>query len=244
MNDRMDDRTDDAPSASDASVSEEFVEAETDRSDPPGRTITDLKVQTNDSARVSVFLDGEFAFGVHQDVVAKHRLTVGQRLAPEEQQAVQADEETMQAKQTALDYLAYKPRTETEVRRKLRKNDIARSVIDDVVERLYELSYLDDESYAHDYAHNRFSNKGYGPVRIRRELVKRGIERSLAGRAVDELFAEVDPIDAARKHAEKYWPRAAREDDPRRRKKKLHDYLRRRGFTSDTIYRVIDMFME
>jgi regulatory protein len=212
--------------------------------DAPGGTITDLQVQKNDSDRISVFVDGEFAFGVHQDVVVKHHLSVGQRLDPETKAAVQADEQKIEAKQTALDYLAYKPRTETEVRRKLRDNDVDRPVIEDVVARLYELGYLDDEEYAHDYAHNRYSNKGYGPIRIRRELVKRGIDRPLADRAVDELFAEVDPTTAAREHAEKYWPRVAGDDDPRRQKKKLHDYLRRRGFTADTIYPILDEFVD
>ena len=211
--------------------------------DGPGGTITDLRVQENDADRVSVFVGGEFAFGVHKDVVVKHRLTTGQTLTPEDREAVLADEATVQAKQTALDYLAYKPRTETEVRRKLRETDTPAPVIEDVVARMRELGYLDDEAYAHDYAHNRFSNKGYGPVRIRRELVERGVDRPLADRAVDDLFADADAQGAAREHAEKYWPRIADEDDPRRQKQKLHDYLRRRGFTADTIYRLLEEFV-
>lgn len=211
--------------------------------DADAGTITALETQTHDSNRTSVFLDGEFAFGVHQDVVVKHGLRVGRTLTVEERRTIEREEQYVQAKQRALDYLAHKPRTEEEVRRKLRKQDVPDLVIEDVVERLYELNYLDDEAYAHDYAHNRFSNKGYGPVRIRRELVERGVDRPLADRAVDDLFADADARGAAREHAEKYWPRIADEDDPRRQKQKLHDYLRRRGFTADTIYRLLDEFV-
>jgi regulatory protein len=214
-----------------------------EETDPSGGTITDLQVQKNDADRISVFVDGEFAFGVHKDVVVKHRLTTGQTLTPEDREAVLTDEETVQAKQTALDYLAYKPRTETEVRRKLQESDTPPPVVEEVIARMHDLGYLDDEEYAQDYAHNRFSNKGYGPIRIRRELVKRGVDRGLADRAVDDLFAEVDPTAAAREHAEKYWPRIADEDDPRRQKQKLHDYLRRRGFSADTIYPLLDEFI-
>jgi len=214
-----------------------------EETEQPGGTITDLQVQENNRDRVSVFVDGKFAFGVHQDVIVKHRLQIGQTLSPKKRQTVLNDEETVQAKQTALDYLAYKPRTETEVRRKLRESDTPPPVVEDVIARMYDLGYLDDEEYAEDYAHNRFSNKGYGPIRIRRELVKRGVDRGLADRAVDDLFAEVDPSEPARKHAEKYWPRIADEDDPRRQKRKLHDYLRRRGFSADTIYPLLDEFI-
>lgn len=203
-------------------------------------TITRLEAQTHNDDRVSVFLDGEFAFGVHEDVAAKHGLREGRTLSPDEQRRVEADEAYVEAKHRALNYLAHKPRTEEEVRRKLRQEDVGRAIIDDVVARLYELDYLDDEAYAHDYVHNRFASKQYGPVRLRRELVERGIDRSVAGRAVDEFFADEDPMTAARAHAEKRWPRLADEEDPRRRKQKLYRYLRRRGFTSDTIYTVLD----
>lgn len=207
---------------------------------PTEGTITNLEPQVHNEDRVSVYLDGEFAFGVHEDIAVKHRLREGTTLTPEEIRDIEGDEEYVDAKQTALDYLAYKPRTEQEVRRKLQNTDTSPAVIDDVIARLYELEYLDDEEYAHDYAHNRFSSKKYGPVRIRRELEERGVDRHLAETAVDELFAEVDATAAAWSHAEKRWPRLADEDDPRRRRQKMYRYLRRRGFTSDTIRPILD----
>ncbi len=206
----------------------------------PAGTITRLDPQVNNENRVSVFIDGEFAFGVHEDLVVRHGLTVGTALTAEDVREIEADEQYVQAKQAALDYLAHKPRTETEVRRKLKRNDTPAFVIDDVVARLYELEYLDDEAYAHDYAHNRFSSKKYGPVRIRRELKERGIDRHLADAAVDTLFEDEDATAAAWEHAESRWPRLADADDPRRRRQKMYRYLRRRGFTSETIRPILD----
>ncbi len=208
--------------------------------DPAAGTITALDPQSNDASRTSVFLDGEFAFGVHEDIVVKHGLRVGRTLTPEEQQEIEREDQYVRAKQRALDYLAHKPRTEEEVRRKLRRQDVPDPVVEDVVARLYELSYLDDEAYAQDYVRNRFASKKYGPVRIRRELVERGIDRHTAETAVDELFAEKNVQAVAREHAEKRWSRVADEDDPRRRKQKLYRYLRRRGFTSSTITPLLD----
>jgi len=207
--------------------------------DEAAGTITALETQTHDANRTSVFLDGDFAFGVHQDLVVKHGLRVGTTLTPEERRTIEQEEQYVQAKQRALDYLAHKPRTEEEVRRKLRQEDAPEPVIEDVVARLHELSYLDDEAYATDYVRNRFASKKYGPVRIRRELVERGVDRHVADRAVADLFEDEDPVAAAREHAEKRWSRLA-DEEPRRRKQKLYRYLRRRGFTSDTIYPILD----
>ena len=203
-------------------------------------TITALEQQSNEPNRTSVFVDGEFAFGVHEDLVVKHGLRVGRSLTPEEQQEIERDDQYVRAKQRALDYLAHKPRTEEEVRRKLRRNDVPNPVVEDVVARLYELDYLDDESYAHDYVRNRFASKKYGPVRIRRELVERGIDRHTAEAAVDDLFAEKNVQAVAREHAEKRWARLSDEEDVRRRKQKLYRYLRRRGFRSATITPLLD----
>ncbi len=208
--------------------------------DAAAGTITALEPQTHDDDRTSVFLDGEFAFGVHDDIVVKHGLRVGTSLSLEEQRKIEREDQYVRAKQRALDYLAYKPRTEEEVRRKLRKEDVPEAVVEDVVARLYELNYLDDESYAQDYVRNRFASKKYGPIRIRRELVERGVDRHVAEDAVADLFDDEDPVAAAREHAEKRWARLADEEDPRRRKQKLYRYLRRRGFTSDTIYPILD----
>jgi regulatory protein len=209
-------------------------------SDDAVGTITALEPQSNNDNRTSVFLDGEFAFGVHEDLVVKHGLRVGRSLTPEEQQEIEREDQYVRAKQRALDYLAHKPRTEEEVRRKLRRQDVPDLVVEDVVDRLYELDYLDDEAYARDYVRNRFASKKYGPVRIRRELVKRGIDRHTAEEAVDDLFVEKDVQAAARTHAEKRWARLTDEDDPRRRKQKVYRYLQRRGFTSSTITPLLD----
>ncbi len=205
-----------------------------------GGTITRIESQVHNDDRVSVYLDGEFAFGVHEDLVVKHTLQVGTTLTSAMRRDIEADDQYVHAKQKALDYLAHKRRTEREVRRRLQQRDVPTAVVDDVIARLYELEYLDDETYAHDYARNRFSSKKYGPVRIRRELEERGVERHLAEAAVDDLFAEKDAEAAAWEHADKRWSRLESEDDPRRRRQKMYRYLRRRGFRSDTIRPILD----
>jgi regulatory protein len=203
-------------------------------------TITRLETQQHDDERVSVFIDDAFAFGVHQDIVLKHGLHVGQALSRDEQRSLIAEDQLVGAKQRAMDYLAHKPRTETEVRRKLRREDYHRDVIDDTITRLHELGYLDDESYARDYVRGRFQSKGYGPVRVKMELKERGVDRHVADRVVSAYYEEADTLEVARQKARKRWGRLDDEEDPRRRKQKLYRYLKRRGYTYDTIRQVVD----
>jgi regulatory protein len=139
-----------------------------------------------------------------------------------------------------MDYVARRARTTHEVLQKLKEKGFPEPVAENAVARLCELGYLDDEAYARSYAQRRFEAKGYGPQRIRQELRRRGVPDRYAEAALDELLATVDPLDAARRQAEKRWARLAGETDLRKRRKKLSDFLLRRGFSYDVIRQVTD----
>lgn len=207
---------------------------------PAPQTITKLTPQKKDPDRASVFLDGEFAFGVHQQLILEYDLHEGRALTLDEQKAITQADGVMKAKAAALDYIAYRPRTEQEVRQKLQKKEHSDIVADQVIERLYELGYLDDAAYAREYVRGRLASKGYGPVRLRQELKKRGVNDHLIEDALHDLLDEEDTLEAAREHARTKWDRLDPDEDVRKRRRKLTGYLRRRGFTFDTIRRVTD----
>lgn len=210
-----------------------------DRPLRPGK-ITKLVVQDKNPNRVSLFVEGAFAFGVYQDLVLEFGLQVGKTLSVAEQARILEADQVFIAKAKALHYLGYRARTEHEVRQKLRRSGFGEEVVERVVERLHSLEYLDDDAYARDYVRARFSNKGYGPRRIRSELVRRGVGRRLIDTALEEVFRSADTHAAAREQAEKRWPRLAGEADPYKRRKKLSSFLLRRGFSYDTIARVVE----
>ena len=202
-------------------------------------TITHLAVQQDQPTRVAVFLDGVFAFGVSQDLVRAWGLRVGRTLSVEEQAHMAAAERLLAAQATALQYLAARPRTAHEVRQKLRRSGVADEVVDQVMERLHARGVLDDAAYAHAYLTSRLTSRGYGPQRLRRELHQRGVGRALVEEAVQQDLTAQDVLAAARAQAAKRWPRLAREVDRPRRRQKLYDFLRRRGFPSAIVQQVL-----
>jgi regulatory protein len=205
----------------------------------PAGTITALTVQQHQPTRVSVFLDGVFAFGVAQELVREWGLQVGHRLSLEEQTRLRAAEQLLVAQATALQYLAARPRTAHEVRQKLRRSGVADSVADHVMARLHARGALDDAAYTHAYLTSRLTSRGYGPQRLRRELQQRGIGRALVEEAVQQDLAEEEVLAAARAQAAKRWPRLARTTDPAKRRQKLWAFLRQRGFPSAIVQQVL-----
>src|SRR5215471_15161454 len=115
----------------------------------PAGTITRLTVQQHQPTRVSVFLDGVFAFGVSQDLVRTWDLRVGRTLSFEEQEHIAVAERLLTAQATALQYLATRPRTAREVRQKLHRSGVPEDVADEVMARLHTQGALDDAAYTH-----------------------------------------------------------------------------------------------
>jgi len=110
-------------------------------------TITALTMQQHQPTRVSVFLDGAFAFGVSQALVREWGLWVGRRLSVEDQVRLRAAEQLLAAQATALQYLAARPRTAHEVRQKLRRSGVPDQRVDQVMTLLQTRGVLDDTAY-------------------------------------------------------------------------------------------------
>lgn len=203
-------------------------------------TITRLVAQKKDPNRVSVHIDGAFAFGVHVDLVLRYELAKGTLLDVETQRRLVTDDQVLKARARAWEYVVKRRRTRTEVERMLQRADYAPDVVERTLDYLEQKGEIDDAAYASAYAKERFRLKGHGPMRIRRDLKKKGVPPVAIEPALDELTASADLKAAAQAHAEKRWPRVAREEDPRRRKKKLSDYLRRRGFSYEIIRPIVE----
>ena len=134
----------------------------------------------------------------------------------------------------ACDLLARRPHFRAELERKLGERGHEREVISAAVEKLGELGYLDDAACARSLAAGPLSRRGYGPVRMRAELERRGAPAEEAEAAVAELFVEGEEA-AARKAAERWLSRRAPRPGARAA---LARHLGRKGFTTGTVLRL------
>ena len=117
-------------------------------------------------------------------------------------------------------------------------------MIDSILTQLYERDLLDDAAYTQAYLRSRLINRGYGPQRLSRELHRRGVGRTLIADAVQRDLDADDVLAAARVQATKRWARLTREDDPARRRQKVYEFLRRRGFASAIVQQVLTELFE
>jgi regulatory protein len=153
--------------------------------------ITALKAQKNTAERVSVFLDGEFAFGVTLDVAA--RLRKGQHLSDAEIAALRSQDAVDKAYQAALHFLATRPRSRAEIERRLEHKEHAPEAIAAALERLEQRSYIDDEAFAANWVENRSQFRPRSAAALRYELRQKGVDSE----AIDAATADLDEAAAA-----------------------------------------------
>ncbi len=124
--------------------------------------------------------------------------------------------------------LALRPRTEKEMRDRLREADFDDEVVEDTIVRLVELNLLDDHAFALDWIEERAPRKGLGPRALVAELTAKGVERAVAEQAWAEsgLDEESQAAEQAARHLRKVirYPLAEQAA-------KLQQILLRKGFS-------------
>ena len=192
-------------------------------------TITELKPQRKRKDRISVYLDGEYAFGL-KDIVAA-RLHIGQELNEEEVAELKDFDSLEEAYHRSLNFISYRPRSTAEVKRNLRQKMVPDDVVEQVAARLTRVGFLNDLEFAEYWIGQRERFKPRSPQMLRHELCQKGI----ASHIIDEVLQFVDADESARRLAVQRMRRYEHlpEDEF---KQKLMGYLQRRGFG----YRIIE----
>jgi regulatory protein len=146
------------------------------------------------------------------------------------------------AMQKALRLLSVRSRSCHELRSKLKERGISKTVIDRVVDRLNELSYLDDETFAKGWARNLAVNRLWGNRRISISLREKGIPESLIDVAIADARNEIDERTAIEKLIEKKYGKKQTSDinsNFLKEKRRIIQNLRGRGFPPGLIFELL-----
>lgn len=131
----------------------------------------------------------------------------------------------------AFRFLSFRPRSAKEVKEFLQKKTKTESVVDRVMDRLIELGYIDDAKFAAWWIQSRQITKPKGMRLIKQELKQKGIVTSEI-----PVIPEDEIASRAIQKKREIWKKLSKLEQ----KKKLYDFLGRRGFSYNTIARVID----
>jgi len=202
-----------------------------------GQTITALEIQEHDRERVSIYLDGEFAFGL--PLIDAAQLRKGQVLSDDEITALRREDDITRSVDQIVRLLARRPYSVSEIRHHLESKRVDPPTIDEVLVRLERLGYVDDLAFARYWIENREHFRPRGPRALRYELRQKGIDESLIATVMDEL----DTHDSAYRAAQE---QVRRLHHPNKQdfRNKIGTFLVRRGFEYEFVREVIEQLTQ
>ncbi|OQX85357.1 hypothetical protein B6D60_07890 [candidate division KSB1 bacterium 4484_87] len=207
------------------------------------RTITQIVVQKKRKNRCSIFLDGEFGFGLHQDVVFKFGLKKGDVLDDGQIKKIIFAEEKKKAFDRAIKILSHRDRSEHEMRNRLLDAGYEEMIVELVVTDLLRLGLIDDEKFSRLFARTKMMTKPMGSFLLKRELKQKGIAEEIVEKTIDEIYRENNEYEVAQKIAKKKKRQLTKIEEAKA-KKKVSDLLARRGFSWDIISHVLEHWQE
>ncbi|QUH22160.1 RecX family transcriptional regulator [Alkaliphilus sp. B6464] len=201
--------------------------------------ITKIEQQKRNKHRFSIYIDGVFAFGIHEDVMVKFRLEKGNEIDKHFIENVVKEEEQNKANNYALNLLSYRARSEKEIKNKMFQKGYEDSIIDQSIEFLYRYKYLDDKEFALSFAKDKINLKSAGEKLIRQELFYKGISSDIINDVINVLMDEDKQYTAALELAKKKLNSTYKHDDKQAKQRKLCSFLQRKGYSYSIVSRVL-----
>ena len=141
-----------------------------------------------------------------------------------------------EARKIAMKMLARREHGHQELYAKLLRKGCTDSTAAETVKKLAGERLVSDDRFMESLIQAR-RNRGYGPVRIQKELQEKGVMPEAIARSLDpngpEWFEDVRRV-----HRKKFGPRVPKSYSERARQARFLQY---RGFTYDQIQRVLDL---
>lgn len=198
--------------------------------------ITKLKV------KYKLELDNGKHFYVSEDTIIKYGLIKKIELTKEQLKEIIAHESVESAYSKAVHYLQYGLRTKQEIKDYLTKKEIAPKVIDEVIEKLVEIGYLNDEHYVEAAVTDYFNLNLKGPYWIKRKLQEKDLDKDAIDKYIAKICTEEAMIEMLYKIIEREFK--VRREAKNKKIQKITQKLYTNGFTSDIIRKVFDIFFE
>ena len=140
-------------------------------------------------------------------------------------------------KAAALRFLKIRPRSIGELKEKLRLKGFSKDEIEITVLDLTASGLLDDRAFTKSWIRYRLA-RPFGFRRIIGELKDKGIDPQTIEQAIAEVKSGVNAEEVVADLAQRRWQRLP-DIDPGKKKKRVLDFLLRRGFDASTVFGVL-----
>ena len=198
----------------------------------PGK-ISKITPQKKNGNRFSIFINEVFAIGISMDTLIEFNLSKGMYISEQLLVEITNSEYVNKVREYLIGLLSRRDHARNELRDKARKKDFPSEIVEQILDELTEKKYLNNLLFAKKFTRDKFEFNKWGKNKIRTELYKIGISESDINIALQEISLNdaTDKIQTLVKKNKRKFLRT----EPIKRKKKIFDFLLRKGYDSNNI---------
>lgn len=199
--------------------------------------VTAITARRRERGRFMIGIGGVPAFTLSEDILFRSGIQIGDELDSASITRLLAEDEVTRATEAALHFLAYRARSEQEVRDRLKRGAFSPEAIEATIGRLNDWRYLDDADFARRWVESRARGKPRGQRLLQQELRRKGIDAETSKQVIAE--ADLDEVASATELARKRLG-TMKGEDPVAIKRKVGAYLARRGYGFDVVRKALE----
>lgn len=201
--------------------------------------VTKIEVQKKNKERVSIFVDGNYGFSLHAELVYKYHIKVGMDLEPSFINEIAKVEEQKKANNYALTLLSKSFKTEKQIKDKMKLKGFEEEYINKAIDMMKDYGYINDTRYATSYVSDTVAFTKMGKNKIKNKLYEKGVDKDTINDVLNDLVDDDQQFEAALALASKKF-KSLKEPDKRKKNQKLTSFLQYRGFSFDIIKKVLN----
>ena len=206
--------------------------------------ITSISVQKKNKERYSIYVEEGFLVGVSESTLIDLKLAKGVEVTPQLFRKIQREEGRFAVKSYLMKLLARRDHARKELLTKAGRKDYPKEVVLDILDELEEKGYINEESFAEKFTEDKFKLNQWGPSKIKAHLYKKGISKHIIEKSIGNYFEDLELKETYKNLVLKRKRRFLKEENLLKRKKKIFDYLNRKGFKPDSIFKHMDELMD
>lgn len=201
--------------------------------------------------RINIYIDEEYAFSLDESNIVRYNLFNGKKITEEEIVEFERLSITDKLYSYSLDLISRRPRSCKEIRQKLlykfkhyktipkTDKEEQERLIDDIISRLKNKKYLDDNDFTAWWIRNRLETRPRGIYLLKKELLQKGIDREIIETQISLIYPENDSYIIKKEFEKKL--RSIKTLPKEKQYNRMLSYLLRKGFKYD---KIISLFRE
>lgn len=200
--------------------------------------ITKIEIQKKNLDRVNIYINEEYYFSCHKELVFKLNLKVGSNVDLNVVNKAIIEDDFIKCKNYALKIIDKTSKTSKQIKLKLIQKGFSEESILKTINFLCEYKFIDDEKYTELYINQNI--KRWGKNKIKYSLITKGIDEEIINEYLRKLDKE-DEIEIGKNLAlKKYISIVKTEKDRNKINRKLYSYLISKGYSFEYAKNIVD----